>query len=195
MINSQARASKFELCRAAGVFGPKVSGMRKFPGFAVSVMILQLWSAQSRADDTSIVRQFERGFHLILMPSVLFPTGGGKTGFGLGLEARYGIDLGSVIVAPGAMFTSYFGDRNVYLGAGIVRLTFPVGRFGPYVEGGLGVGTVSNPSQTGALLMAGAGFMVYLGDRFGLGLSGDYEKITGTDFGAVILGPGILLAF
>ncbi len=37
--------------------------------------------------------------------------------------------------------------------------------------------------------------MVYLGDRFGLGLSGDYEKITGTDFGAVILGPGILLAF
>ena len=101
--------------------------MPKFPGFAVSVLVLQAWSAQSRADDTSIVRQFERGFHLTLVPSVYFPTGGGKTGFALGIEGRYGFNLGSVIVAPGAMFTSYFGDRNVYLGAGTLRLTFPVG--------------------------------------------------------------------
>ena len=43
--------------------------------------------------------------------------------------------------------------------------------------------------------MAGTGFMLYLGGRFGLGLIVSYEKITGTDFGAVILGPSILLAF
>ena len=61
--------------------------MPKLPGFAVSVLILQAWSAQSRADDTStsIVRQFERGFHLAIVPSVYFPTGAGKTGFGLGI--------------------------------------------------------------------------------------------------------------
>ena len=132
---------------------------------------------------------------MTLVPSVYFPTGGGKTGFALGIEGRYGIDLGSVILAPGAMFTSYFGDRNVYLGGGTVRVTFPVGIFGPYAEVGLGVGTITQPSQTGALLMAGTGFMLYLGGRFGLGLNVSYEKITGTDFGAVILGPSILLAF
>ncbi len=169
--------------------------MPKLPGFAVSVLVLQLWSVRSQADDTSIVRHFERGFHLTIVPSVYFPTGGGKTGFALGIEGRYGFDLDSVVVAPGAMFTSYFGDRNVYLGAGILRLTSPVGSFGPYVEGGLGVGTISQPSQTGALLIAGTGFMLYLGDRFGLGLSVRYEKITGTAFGAVTLGPSILLAF
>ena len=169
--------------------------MPKLPGFAVTVLVLQAWSAQSRAEDTSIVRQFERGFHLALVPSVYFPTGAGKTGFALGIQGRYGFDLGSVIVAPGAMFTSYFGDRNVYLGAGTLRLTFPVGIFGPYAEVGLGVGTITQPSQTGALLMAGTGFMLYLGGRFGLGLNVSYEKITGTDFGAVILGPSILVAF
>jgi hypothetical protein len=132
---------------------------------------------------------------LTLVPSVYFPTGAGKTGFALGIEGRYGIDLGSVILAPGAMFTSYFGDRNVYLGAALLRLTFPVGVFGPYVEGGLGYGGTTQPSQTGVLLMAGGGFMLYLGDRFGLGLSVRYEKITSTDFGAVIIGPSILLAF
>jgi hypothetical protein len=169
--------------------------MPKLPAFAASALVLQLWSAQSHADDTSIVRQFERGFHFTLVPSVYFPTGPGSAGFALGIEGRYGIDLGSVIVAPGAMFTTYFGDRNVYLGGGTVRVTWPVGRFGPYVEAGLGVGGISNPGQTGVLLLAGAGFMAYIGDRFGLGLSVRYEKITGTDFGAFILGPSILLAF
>jgi len=169
--------------------------MPKLSGFAISVLVLQLWSAQSQAEDTSIVRRFEPGFHFTIAPSVYFPTGGGKTGFALGIEGRYGFDLGSVILAPGAMFTSYFGDRNVYLGAGILRLTFPVGFFGPYVEGGVGVGTISDPSQTGLLLLAGAGFMVYASDRFGLGVSVSYEKITGTAFGAVILGPSFLLAF
>jgi hypothetical protein len=169
--------------------------MSKLPGFAVSVLVLQLGSAQSQADDTSIVRRFEPGFHLTVVPSVYFPTGGGKTGFALGLEGRYGFDLGPVIVAPGAMFKTYFGDRNVYLGAGILRLTFPVGSFGPYVEGGVGVGTISQPSETGALLLVGTGFMLYLGDRFGLGLSISYEKITGTAFSAVAVGPSLLLAF
>ena len=169
--------------------------MPKLPGFAVSVLVLQLCSAQSYAQDTSIVRRFERGFHLTIAPSVYFPTGGGKTGFALGLEGRYGFDLGPVILAPGAIFTSYFGDRNVYLGAGILRVTFPVGSFGPYLEGGVGVGTITQPSETGVLLLAGTGFMLYLGDRFGLGLSVSYEKITGTAFGAVTLGPSILLAF
>jgi len=169
--------------------------MSKLPGFAASALVLQLWSAQSHADDTTIVRQFERGFRLTIAPSVYFPTGAGKTGFGLGIEGRYGIDLGSVIVAPGAMFTTYFGDRNVYTGAGTVRLTFPVGRFGPYVEGGLGFGGITSPSQSGALLMAGAGFMLYIGERLGLGLSVRYEKITSSDFEAVILGPSILLTF
>src|SRR5262249_34895171 len=105
--------------------------MPRLPGLRVAVLVLQAWSAQSRADDTSIVRQFERGFHLTLVPSVYFPTGEGKTGFALGIEGGYGFDLSSVIVAPGAMFTSYFGDRNVYLGAGTLRLTFPMGVFGP----------------------------------------------------------------
>jgi len=171
--------------------------MSKLPGFAVSALVLQLWSAQSQAqaDETSIVRRFERGFHLTIAPSVYFPTGPGKTGFALGVEGRYGIDLGPVILAPGAMFTAYFGDRNVYQGAGILRATFPVGSFGPYVEGGVGVGTITSPSETGVLVLVGGGFMLYVGDRFGLGLNVSYEKITGTEFGAFTIGPSILLAF
>ena len=58
--------------------------MPKLPGFAVTVLVLQAWSAQSRAEDTSIVRQFERGFHLTLVPSVYFPTGGRKDGIRFG---------------------------------------------------------------------------------------------------------------
>lgn len=54
--------------------------MPKLPRFAVSVLVLQLWSAQAQAqaqaNDTSIVRQFERGFHLTVAPSVYFTTGG-----------------------------------------------------------------------------------------------------------------------
>ena len=169
--------------------------MPKLPGFAVPVLVLQLWSAQSQAQDTSIVRRFEQGFHLTIVPSVYFPTGAGSTGFGLGVEGRYGIDLGAVILAPDAMFNAYFGDRNVYQGAGMLRATFPVGSFGPYVEGGVGVGTITSPSQTGVLLLAGTGFMLYIGDRIGLGLNVGYEKITGTGFGAFTIGPSILLAF
>lgn len=144
----------------------------------------------------SLVRIQNRGFRLSAAPALFIPTGAGRSvGFSIALQGRYGIDVGSFIVAPGGRIAAYFSDANTYLAMPTIRLTLPVGTFGPYVEGGLGIGYVNQANRSGAALSAGAGFMLYLGDHFGFGLGIDYEKITGTDFSVVSVGPSILLSF
>ncbi len=61
----------------------------------------------------------------------------GSAGFSLGLEGGYGFDLGPVIVTPViGLQGNWGGDFTVYTGLGGLRVTLPLGTFGPFVEGG-----------------------------------------------------------
>jgi hypothetical protein len=133
------------------------------------------------------------GFHLAIDPGVVF--GNGKAGFALALRLEYGIDTGSLIIAPGVALGAYFLDPNVYVGMPTVKLTLPIGWFVPFIEGGAGVGVVTQPSDTGLALTGGGGFMIHASPNIAIGVDAGYETILGTDFGVITVGPVLALSF
>jgi hypothetical protein len=78
------------------------------------------------------------------------------------------------------------------VGLATARFTFPVGPVGPFVVGGVGPGWIKDPSQVGLAYLAGAGFIVHIGTRFGIGAEVSYQAITKTGFDALFFGPLIL---
>ena len=148
-----------------------------------------------------IVVAWNTGFQWGISPGIVFT--GGKASFFLGLRLGYGIDTGHVIIVPGVRLAGYFTDPGVYLGMPVLKLVYPIDRFAPFIEGGAGGGYISensstNPvtkSQTGVALLAGAGFMVHFTWKFGLGVEGSYQKITGTGFEGFGIGPILALSF
>jgi hypothetical protein len=141
----------------------------------------------------AIIASYYAGFHLSIDPAVVF--GNGKAAFGIALRAEYGIDTGSVIIAPGVNLGAYFLDPNVYLGMPTAKFVLPIGWFVPFIEGGAGVGYVTQPATTGLALLGGGGFMIHASPNVALGVQGGYETILGTDFGVVLLGPVLALSF
>lgn len=139
------------------------------------------------------IASYYSGFHFGIDPGVVFENG--KAGFALGLRVEYGIDTGSFIVAPGVALAAYFLDPNVYIGMPTMKLVLPIGWFVPFIEGGAGVGEVTQPSTTGLALLGGGGFMIHASPNVALGVDAGYETIVGTDFGAVMLGPVLALSF
>ena len=133
------------------------------------------------------------GFHLGFDPGVVF--GNGKAGFAIAGRLEYGFDTGSLIIAPGVSVAAYFLDPNVYIGMPTVKLTLPIGWFVPFIEGGAGVGQVTEPSDTGLALLGGGGFMIHASPNVALGVEAGYEAIVGTDFAVVTLGPVIAVSF
>lgn len=144
-----------------------------------------------------IVVAWNTGFQWGIAPGVFFQHG--DAAFALGLRFGYGFDTGSVIVVPGVRLAGYFATPNVYLGMPVMKLVYPIDRFAPFVEAGVGGGYVADtdavPAKGGVALMAGGGFMVHFTIKFGLGVEANYETITGTGFHGIGVGPILALAF
>lgn len=137
-----------------------------------------------------LVSLYYSGFQWGIAPGVIFS--GGKTGFFLGLRFGYGFDTGPVILVPGIRLAGYFTDPNVYVGMPTFKIVLPIDRFAPFVEGGAGVGHVTDPQKSGAALMGGGGFMLHF-TKIAFGAEASYQTITGTEFRGLSVGP--LLAF
>jgi hypothetical protein len=133
------------------------------------------------------------GFHGGISPGVVF--GNGKAGFAIALHLEYGFDTGTVIIAPGLSLGAYFLDPNVYIGMPTAKLVFPIEWFVPFIEGGAGVGQLTQPSTTGLALLGGGGFMIHASLNLALGLEAGYETILGTGFSVITLGPILALSF
>lgn len=140
-----------------------------------------------------LVSLYNSGFQWGLAPGVVFSAG--KAGFFLGLRLGYGIDTGPVIVVPGVRLAGFFLDPNVYLGMPVLKLIVPIDRFAPFVEGGTGVGHVSEPAGTGVALLGGGGFMVHVSPAFAIGAEANYQTITGTGFRGFGVGPILAIGF
>jgi len=146
----------------------------------------------------SLVRRYAVGPRFIIAPGVFIPSSG-SAGFTLGVAGGYGFDLGPVILTPGAIAQgSWSGDWNVYSGLGALRVTVPLGSFGPFIEGGVGYGHVGGPfgySAGGLALRAGGGFIMFFSPSFALGVSVTYDSILDTPYKSWGIAPLILLAF
>ncbi|RPH71424.1 MAG: hypothetical protein EHM78_07305 [Myxococcaceae bacterium] len=148
--------------------------------------------------EPGLVRRYAVGPRFIIAPGVFIPSSG-SAGFTLGVVGGYGFDMGPVILTPAVMAQgSWSGDWSVYTGLGGLRVTLPVGNFGPYIEGGIGYGHVGGPfdySAGGLALRAGAGFIMFFSPSFALGVSVTYDTIVDTPYKTWIIAPLILLAF
>jgi len=145
----------------------------------------------------SLVRRYTVGPRLILAPGVFIPSNG-SAGFTLGVVGGYGFDLGPIILTPGVMLQgSWSSDWTVYSALGGLRVTLPVGNFGPYLEAGLGYGHASfrNVSAGGLAVRGGAGFILFFSPSFALGLGVTYDTIVDTPYKTWVIAPLILLAF
>ena len=146
------------------------------------------------SEGRQFVSAYHSGFEWGISPGVVFNDG--KAGFFLGLRLGYGFDLGPIIAVPGVRLAGYFTDPNVYVGMPTFKVVFPIDRFAPFLEGGAGVGHVTEngriASANGAALMGGGGLMIHFA-RFAFGAEASYQVITGTDFKGFGIGP--ILAF
>jgi hypothetical protein len=137
-----------------------------------------------------LVSLYYYGFQWGIAPGVIFS--GGKTGFFLGLRFGYGFDTGPVILVPGLRLAGYFTDPNVYVGMPTFKVVLPIDRFAPFVEGGAGVGHVTDPQKIGVALMGGGGFMLHF-TKIAFGAEASYQTIAGTEFRGFSVGPLLAL--
>jgi len=150
--------------------------------------------------EPGLVRRYAVGPRFIIAPGVFIPSTG-SAGFTLGIIGGYGFDLGPLILTPGVIGQgSWSSDWTVYSGLGGLRVTLPLGNFGPYVEAALGYGHVDrkeplNYSTGGLAVRGGAGFILFFSPSFALGLGVTYDTIVDTSFKTWTIAPIILLAF
>jgi hypothetical protein len=150
--------------------------------------------------EPSLVRRYAVGPRFIIAPGVFIPSTG-SAGFTLGIIGGYGFDLGPLILTPGVIGQgSWSSDWTVYSGLGGLRVTLPLGNFGPYVEAALGYGHVDRKepfsySTGGLAVRGGAGFILFFSPSFALGLGVTYDTIVDTSFKTWTIAPIILLAF
>src|SRR5688500_5197640 len=61
-----------------------------------------------------IVVAYNTGLRFAIAPGVFIPTNGGRVGFSIAGEVRYGFELGPLILAPGVRLAAYFPpDVNI----------------------------------------------------------------------------------
>lgn len=144
------------------------------------------------SEGRQLVSAYHAGFQWGIAPGVIFSDG--EAGFALGLNFGYGFDTRSVIVVPGVRFAGYFLDPKVFTGIPVLKLVFPIDRFAPFIEGGGGVGYITDPSKTGAALLGGGGFMIHF-RPVAFGAEASYQTITGTKFHGFSVGPILALGF
>lgn len=152
--------------------------------------------AQERVSSRDIVVAYNTGLRISLAPGVFIPSDGGRVGFSIAGDVRYGFEVGPTVLAPGARVAAFFPSGFFALTAlATGRITVPVGPLGPYVLGGVGPGYVSDPARAGLSYLGGGGLMIHIGESFGIGAEAVYFGIAGTDFRALFVGPALLLNF
>lgn len=150
------------------------------------------------SEGRTLVSLYNAGFQWGVSPGVVFHDG--DAGFYLGLRLGYGLDLDTIIVVPGVRLAGYFLDPNVYVGMPVLKVVLPIGRFAPFVEGGVGYGHVDADdasqigSQDGLALLGGGGFMIHF-PRIAFGAEAQYQVVTGTGFKGVGVGPILAIGF
>lgn len=160
---------------------------------AASLLALASLPASAEEPDAhGFVRDVNLGLRVGFAPIVLIPTGGSTWGGGLDVAARYGVDAGPVVLAPGGRASGYYiSDRFIGQAMPTLRVTLPVGAAAPYGVVGVGPGWVTNPSEGGLALLAGGGVVLYAAPNVVIGGELTYQEITGTDFRSLAFGPVI----
>jgi hypothetical protein len=157
---------------------------------AVLLAVPSLASAQEESESAAM--SANRGFKLGVGPTLLIPSDEGPLGGGLIVDGRYGIKAGPTVIAPGGRLSGYvISSRFIGTAMPTLRVTLPIGPLAPFAVGGLGPGGLTNPGEGGLALMGGGGLMIHFGRIFALGAEVTYQKITGTEFESVAIGPAI----
>ncbi len=112
-------------------------------------------------------------------PVFVFASNEERTAFGATVEARYGLPVGPLVVAPGiraaALSTETYG---AYPGLATARLILPLGAFAPYAYGGAGVVVFNGgPNTAGAAGTIGAGAMVHPSRRIAFGIDAAWTRL------------------
>ena len=149
-------------------------------------------SSPARAQDIGEREPIENnsGPGASVRPGAYFPSRG-DMGLSVDANATYGIPAAPFVIAPGARFAGYFGDKGAVSGMPIVEAMLPVGAFVPYVKAGAGIGHANGPSETSAALMGGVGLDVHVTRDVLLGVDATWETVTGTGFNTLAIGPRV----
>jgi hypothetical protein len=176
--------------------------MRRKLGFMLAstvaaVVLLSLPRTSSAQEETndSVAMQANRGLKIGVGPTLLFPLhDNGPYGGGLTLDGRYGIQAGATVLSPGGRLSGYIiSNRLVGMAMPTFRITLPVGPLAPFILGGVGVGGLTNDSETGVALLGGGGMMIHIARIFAFGAEASYEVITGTELKTLTIGPAIAI--
>lgn len=147
-------------------------------------------SAQEEGDSAAMASN--RGLHFGFAPAILLPTDNGPAGGGLILDGRYGIKAGPTVLAPGGRLGGYLiSSRFIGTAMPTFRVTLPVGPLAPFVLGGLGYGGLTNPGESGLAVLGGGGLMIHFGRILAIGAEVTYQRITGTEYQTLGIGPAI----
>jgi hypothetical protein len=123
--------------------------------------------------------------------AILFADG--STGVGLELSARYGIPAGPFILAPGARIGGYYiAERLLGVAMPTGRLTIPLGPLAPFVQGGAGIGGLTNPGNGGFAWLFGGGLMIHTNGPLSFGAEVNYSGVTSTGVEVLSVGPVIM---
>jgi hypothetical protein len=141
----------------------------------------------------SVAMEQNRGLKMGVGPTLVLPLrSDGPYGAGLTVEGRYGIQVGPTVIAPGGRIAGYvIAERGVGLAMPTARVTMPVGPLAPYLLGGVGVGGLTNDSESGVALLGGGGLMIHFGRVIAFGAEATYQAITGTEMKTVTVMPVI----
>ncbi len=133
------------------------------------------------------------GMQFGIGPDILLPLNGGAFGGGLDADLRIGIGVGPLILSPGLRLAGYAqSGRFIGMGIGTGRIILPIGPFAPYAIGGLGLGFLARPGDSGMGVIAGGGLMLHFGRPLALGLEMTFQTVTGTGLQALVLTPSII---
>jgi opacity protein-like surface antigen len=154
------------------------------------------YAQEAESEGRARAAAFYSGPRLGIAPGVLLSPSG--VAFGIGGAFNYGVDTGSVIVAPGATAgITFFPDGGRMLSfVPEVRLAYPIEWFVPFIDGGLGPAHYSG-DKVRALARFGGGFTIHPGpsNGFALGLGVSYVTLLGTDVRGLSIAPVLALAF
>lgn len=163
--------------------------------FALTVAtatVLTTSEASADEEGDSAAMAANKGLRIGIGPELLVPTDDGPMGGGLILDGRYGIKAGPTVLAPGGRLAGYIiSSRFIGTAMPTFRVTLPVGPLAPFLVGGIGVGGLSNPGESGLALLGGGGLMIHLGRIVAIGAEVTYQRITGTEFQTLGIGPAI----
>ena len=158
----------------------------------VASMSLVASPASAQEERESAAMQANRGLRFGLGPEILLPTDSGPMGGGLVLDGRYGIKAGPTVLAPGGRLGGYLiSSRFAGTAMPTFRITLPVGPLAPFAVGGIGIGGMSNPGESGLAWLGGGGLMIHFGRVLAIGAEITYQRITGTEFETLGIGPSI----